>query len=107
MDQTFEFASLFTVETNKTRSNEMATRDVKKIMTTASPGDEPAEGTFRQQRRPESGRYLLQVDRQTKGSYPSVEAAEQAAVLIKKGHPIVRVTIYDSVDCTSKVIETA
>ena len=84
----------------------MATPSVTKILTTVPPAEEPAEGTFRQRRRPESGRYLLQVDRQTKGSYPSAEAAENAASLIKKGHPVVRVTVYDSVDCTSKVIET-
>ena len=34
-----------------------------------------------QRQRPESGRYLLQVDRQTKGSYPTVEAAQLAAVV--------------------------
>ncbi len=85
----------------------MTTRNVTKILTTIPPAEEAAEGVFRQRGRRESGRYLLQVDRQTKGSYPSAEAAEQAALLIKKGHPVVRVTVYDSVDCTSKVIETA
>jgi hypothetical protein len=31
--------------------------------------------------------------RQTKASYATYEAAEQAALVIKKGHPIVRVAI--------------
>jgi len=32
-----------------------------------------AEEVFSQRKRPESGRYLLQVDRQTKGSYKTSE----------------------------------
>jgi hypothetical protein len=34
-----------------------------------------AEEVFSQRKRPESGRYLLQVDKQTKGSYKTPEAA--------------------------------
>ncbi len=60
-----------------------------------------------QRKRPETGRYLLQVDRQTKGSYTSAELAAEAGLVIKKAHPIVRVTVYDAVDCVSKVIEVA
>jgi hypothetical protein len=50
-----------------------------------------------QRQRPESGRYLLQVDRQTKGSYPTVVAAQSAALVIKKGYPVVQVSVYDRV----------
>ncbi len=43
-------------------------------------------------------RYRLQVDRQTKMSYTTHDAAEAAGAAIKKAHPIVQVTIYDSKD---------
>jgi len=40
------------------------------------------------QRKPEGGRFRLQVDRQTKGSYATYEAAEKVGPVIKKEHPI-------------------
>ncbi len=58
-----------------------------------------------QRKRPETGRYLLQVDRQTKGSYPTSEAAQSAALVIKTGYPIVQVSVYDSVEFTHTLIE--
>jgi hypothetical protein len=58
---------------------------------------EEAEEVFTQRKRPETGRYLLQVDRQTKGSYKTSEAAQSAALEIKRAYPIVQVSIYDSV----------
>jgi hypothetical protein len=48
---------------------------------------------------------LLQVDRQTKGSYTTAEAAQAVALVIKTGYPIVQVSIYDSVEYTSTMIE--
>jgi hypothetical protein len=59
---------------------------------------EEAEEVFTQRKRPETGRYLLQVDRQTKGSYKTSEAAQSAALEIKTAYPIVQVSIYDSVN---------
>ena len=56
-------------------------------------------------KRPESGRYLLQVDKQTKDSYKTSEAAQSAALEIKKAYPIVQVSIYDSVDNSASLIE--
>ncbi len=64
---------------------------------------EPEEH-FSQAKRPEPGRYLLQVDRQTKGSYQTVETAESAGLAVKKKYPILHVTIYDSVECTSTAL---
>jgi hypothetical protein len=58
-----------------------------------------------QRRRPEAGRYLLQVDRQTKGSYTTAETAMAVGMTIKTGHPIVHVTVYDSVEYQSTVVE--
>jgi hypothetical protein len=58
-----------------------------------------------QRKRVEIGRYLLQVDRQTKRSYETAEAAEAAGLTIKTGHPVVQVSIYDSVECRNTLIE--
>jgi hypothetical protein len=59
---------------------------------------------FLQRKRPELGRYLLQVDRQTKSSYPTAETAESAGLAIKKDYPVLHVTIYDSVECATTVL---
>ena len=52
-----------------------------------------------------AARYLLQVDRQTKGSYPTAEAAQSAALVIKKSYPVVQVSVYDRVGNTSTLVE--
>jgi len=57
------------------------------------------------QRKPEGGRFRLQVDRQTKGSYATYEAAEKAGLVIKKEHPILQVAVYDGVESVNKIIE--
>jgi hypothetical protein len=67
--------------------------------------DKEAEEVFSQRKRPESGRYLLQVDKQTKGSYKTPEAAQSAGLEIKKAYPIVQVSIYDSVDNSARLVE--
>jgi hypothetical protein len=63
-----------------------------------------AEEVFSQSKRPERGRYLLQVDRQTKNSYTTSEAAQSAALAIKTGYPIVQVSVYDSVEHTDTLV---
>jgi hypothetical protein len=67
--------------------------------------DKEAEEVVSQRRRPESGRYFLQVDKQTKSSYKTSEAAQSAALEIKKAYPIVLVSIYDSVDNSVRLVE--
>jgi hypothetical protein len=57
-----------------------------------------------QQKRPEKGRYLLQVDRQTKGSYGTLEAAEIAGKTIKQSHPFVQVTVYDRIESQTTLV---
>jgi hypothetical protein len=74
----------------------MAPRQMK--MPVKDDTDKEVEEVFSQRKRPESGRYLLQVDRQTKGSYKTSEVAQSAGLKIKTGYPIVQVSIYDSVD---------
>jgi hypothetical protein len=51
-------------------------------------------------------RFWLQVDRQTKASFTTIEAAEKAGLAIKKAHPIVQVAVYDAAESTNKLIET-
>jgi hypothetical protein len=45
------------------------------------------------------------VDRQTKESYATYEAAEAAGLAIKKDYPILQVAVYDGVDGVNKIIE--
>ncbi len=81
----------------------MASRQIKMPAQDAS--EKEVEEVFSQRKRPEIGRYWLQVDRQTKGSYQTPEAAQAAALVIKKGHPIVQVSIYDSVESNNTMVE--
>jgi hypothetical protein len=81
----------------------MASRQIKMPVKDAS--ETEVEEAPSQRKRPETGRYLLQVDRQTKGSYKTSEAAQTAALAIKTGHPIVQVSVYDSVEYTHTLVE--
>jgi hypothetical protein len=81
----------------------MATRQIK--MPVKESPEPAAEEVFSQRKRPERNRFLLQVDRQTKGSYTTTEAAQAAALVIKKNYPIVHVSVYDSVDSSSTPVE--
>ena len=57
------------------------------------------------QKRSPNQRYLLQVDRQTKSSFAAMEDAERAGRAIKKDHPNIKVSIYDSLETTNTTIE--
>src|SRR5215469_10702391 len=48
------------------------------------------------QRQPDTERYQLQIDRQTKRSFKTPEAAQTMALEIKARFPILQVSIYDS-----------
>jgi hypothetical protein len=67
---------------------------------------EPPPEPISQRRKPEIGQYRLQVDRQTKASFTTLDAAKEAGMKIKTGHPIVRVAVYDVVECVNHVIES-
>lgn len=82
----------------------MAIRATAKTKRAADP-EETAPESLGQRGRPEMGQFRLQVDRQTKSSYETYEAAEKAGLVIKKGHPILYVTVYDATEGTNKVIE--
>lgn len=81
----------------------MASRQMK--MPARTDSEQEPDEVFSQQKRPERGRYLLQVDRQTKGSYTTAAAAQSAALGIKTAYPIVQVSVYDSVDNSSTLVE--
>jgi hypothetical protein len=81
----------------------MASRQIK--MPVKDDSEKEVEEAPSQRKRPERGRYLLQVDRQTKGSYTTSEAAQAAALVIKKGYPIIQVSVYDSVEYTYTIVE--
>ena len=67
--------------------------------------DDPAAESLGQRKRPEQGQFRLQVDRQTKASYETREAAEEAGLAIKKGHPILHVEVFDAAAGVSNVVE--
>lgn len=81
----------------------MATRQIK--MPVKGDSEEVMEEAFSQRKRPERSRFLLQVDRQTKSSYTTSEAAQAAALVIKNSYPILHVSVYDSVDNTNSLVE--
>jgi hypothetical protein len=67
----------------------MASRQIK--MPAKNGSEKEIEEVFSQRARPEPSRYLLQVDRQTKGSHT--------------GYPIVQVSVYDSAEHTHTMVE--
>jgi hypothetical protein len=83
----------------------MAPRQIKMPVKDVSEKDKEPDEVFSQRKRPERGRYLLQVDRQTKSSYQTSEAAHAAALAIKTAYPIVQVSVYDGIDNTHTMVE--
>jgi hypothetical protein len=83
----------------------MASRQIKMPAKNGSEND--VEEAPSQRKRPETGRYLLQVDRQTKGSYKTSEDAQAAARAIKSEFPVVQVSVYDSVEYTHTIVDAA
>jgi len=67
--------------------------------------EDPAPAPVAQRKQADGGRFCLQVDRQTKASYATYEAAEKAGLGIKKEHPILQVAIYDGIESVNKIIE--
>ena len=82
----------------------MASRPEIKVNKPA-PAEEAAQEAPNQKAKQEVGNYRLQVDRQTKAFYLTQEAAEPPDMIIKKGHPVVQVSIYNSAEGANKIIE--
>ena len=59
------------------------------------------------QQRPAQERFRLQVDRQTKSTFTTFEAAEKAGLVIKNAHPTVQVTVYDVVESSNSTVEAS
>ena len=86
----------------------MAIRASKEITARAPKEREPDElvmETLSQRKRPEKGRYNLQVDRQVKQSFMELADAEAAGAALKKKFPILQVVVYDTTALTGKTIE--
>ena len=81
----------------------MASRPEIKVK--KSEPDESAQEAPSQKMKKEAGNYRLQVDRQTKAFYMTEEQAEEAGLRIKKGHPVVQVSIYNSAEGVNKIID--
>jgi hypothetical protein len=75
----------------------MASRTIQ-LRESAETSSEAKDTPPSQNKRPEVGRFLLQVDRQTKQSFQELELAQTAGKAIKKSYPILSVSIYDSVE---------
>ena len=58
-----------------------------------------------QHQQPDTERYQLQIDRQTKRSFKTPEAARSAALEIKSRFPVLQVSIYDSVSQSRTMID--
>ena len=69
-----------------------------------APEAEVSEELFGRRKPPEKGRFRLQVDRQTKGSYLTREAAEEAGLAIKSRFPILHVSVFDAEEGQSTAI---
>jgi hypothetical protein len=89
----------------------MAARQGAKVITigpektiTLGPKHEVAE-FFGRCEKTESGQFRLQVDRQTKASYATQEAAEEAGLAIKKAYPKLQVVVHDALNGMNKIIE--
>jgi hypothetical protein len=75
----------------------------KTLMSKDSDPIEIAPPAVDQRKQPEL-RFRLQVDRQTKKSFATLKPAVEAGALIKKAHPIVQVSIYDSVEAVNQMV---
>ena len=66
---------------------------------------EQAEDDRPQPRQPETERYLLQIDGQTKRSFKTPETARSMAFEIKARFPALQVEIYDNVTNSRTVVD--
>ena len=57
------------------------------------------------QQQPGTERYQLQIDRQTKRSFKTSEAAQSAALEIKSRFPTLQVSIYDGVTKSRTMVD--
>jgi hypothetical protein len=89
------------------RKTVRANKEPSRMATMSMPKKEAAEPIVvsKGQLRAPLGRFRLQVDRQTKASYASMDEAEKAGKAIKKAHPIVQVSVYDAEQSAQTMLE--
>jgi hypothetical protein len=73
--------------------------------TRTRPIKESAPDIVTGQDKPSFQQFRLKVDGQTKDSFTTIEAAEKAALKIKQAHPVVQVSVYDSIEGRQIIIE--
>ena len=83
----------------------MAAEKGAKTITLGPDHEEPAPEFFGQRKRPENRQFRLRVDIQTKASYTTREAAEEAGLAIKKTYPILQVVVHDAAQGAHTTIE--
>jgi hypothetical protein len=66
---------------------------------------QPTDQERPHQRQPETDRYHLQIDRQTKRSFKTSEAARSAALEIKSRFPILQVSVYDGLSKSRTLVD--
>ena len=66
---------------------------------------EQADEQRLQHQQPDTERYQLQIDRQTKRSFKTSEAARSAALEIKSRFPSLEVSIYDGVTKSRTMVD--
>ena len=66
---------------------------------------EQADEQRLQHQQPDTERYQLQIDRQTKRSFKTSEAARSAALEIKSRFPSLQVSIYDGVTKSRTMVD--
>ena len=84
-----------------------ANKEVSRMATMSMPKKEAAEPIMVKagQTRAPLGRFRLQVDRQTKATFASMDEAETAGKAIKKAHPIVQVSVYDAEQSAQTMVD--
>jgi hypothetical protein len=88
------------------QTDEFERQEVKPMRTRLTKSNhEPVAAQPPSQDKQIEGRFRLQVDRQTKSTYATLEAAEAAGMAIKKSHPLVHVGIHDGLESVNKVIQ--
>lgn len=84
-----------------------AHKELPRMATISMPKKEAAEPIAIKvgQARPALGRFRLQVDRQTKATFASMNEAETAGRAIKKAYPVVQVSVYDAEQSAQTLLE--
>ena len=89
--------------TKETTESETASQQDTETVSTPNAPTTPEVRT--QRRTTEAGRYWLQIDRQTKSSYDTAEAAATAGLVIKKQFSMVQVAVYDRKEGSNQILE--